>query len=512
MTKLVARRLMSIACGPISLPWTLRILAVSLLAAPAMGIGMAAQDNPSPDHRARHRQYTVIDMGTFGGPGSLFSNPGSNVINDRGTATGIADTPFPDPYCVFDCWVNHGFVWKNGTRTELRSLPGGASNFPVWINNDGLTAGASQNGVIDPLTAFPEYRAVLWSSSGRITELATLGGNQSAANAIGDHDEVVGGALNTIADPYASAITENFVFFAPAATQTRATLWHNGAVHDLGTLGGNDAVAMLVNNQSQVAGVSYTNTTPNPVTGRLTIDPFFWDRGRIRDLGTLGGTFGYPNWLNNVGQVVGQSNLSGDQIVHPFLSNRGKAMQDLGTLGGDSGIAFWINDAGEVVGQADLPGSGTQAHDAFLWRRGVMTDLGTVGSDPCSRALSINSQGQIVGASTTCTEYLHGFLWENGGPMVDLNDLVVNGSGLIVRDADQINDRGEIAGRGVLPNGDVHAILLIPSGECDRWCDDRIAASTSNPALAREPVKNEAREQMAVHIPRRAADSPRPPH
>lgn len=66
-------------------------------------------------------------------------------------------------------------------------------------------------------------------------------------------------------------------------------------------------------------------------------------------------------------------------------------MRDLGTLGGDSGMAFWINDAGEVVGQADLPGSGTQAHDAFLWRRGLMTDLGTVGSDLCSRALAINS-------------------------------------------------------------------------------------------------------------------------
>ena len=489
----------------------IRILALSLLVVPAMRIGMAAQDHPS-EHQRRHHRYKVIDMGTFGGPNSLFSNPGANVLNDRGGATGFADTSIPDPFdpnC--GCWVNHGFVWKDGRRFELSSLPGGASNFPEWINNDGLTAGESENGAIDPLTAFREYRAVVWSNSGRITKLPTLGGHQSAANAINDHNQVVGAALNTIPDPYASAITESFVIFAPAATQARATLWQNGVVHDLGTLGGNDAVAMLVNNQPQVAGISYTGRNPNPGSGIPTIDPFLWDQGRIRDLGRSGRYFGFPNWLNNLGQVVGQSNLTGDETFHPFLSTRGRPMRDLGTLGGKSGMAFWINDAGEVVGEADLPGSGTQAHDAFLWRRGVMTDLGTVDNDPCSRATSINSQGQIVGASTNCTEYLHGFLWENGGPMIDLNALVLPGSDLTVRDGDQINDRGEIAGRGVLPNGDVHAILLIPIGECDDDCEGR-TASQSHQAPTHASGKGAPQEHNAAGVPGLGGNSTRPLH
>lgn len=174
-------------------------------------------------------------------------------------------------------------------------------------------------------------------------------------------------------------------------------------------------------------------------------------------------------------------------------------------------MAFWINDSGEVVGQADLPGSGTQAHDAFLWRRGVMTDLGTVGGDPCSRATSINSQGQVVGASTNCTEYLRGFLWENSGPMIDLNALVLPGSGLTVRDGDQINDRGEIAGRGVLPNGDVHAILLIPIGWCDDDCEGR-TASQSNRAPIHASGKGAPPEHVAVGVPGLGGDSTRPSH
>jgi uncharacterized membrane protein len=37
------------------------------------------------------------------------------------------------------------------------------------------------------------------------------------------------------------------------------------------------------------------------------------------DLGTLGGTLGITSALNNRGQVVGQSNVTGDMTAHPFL-------------------------------------------------------------------------------------------------------------------------------------------------------------------------------------------------
>jgi probable HAF family extracellular repeat protein len=84
--------------------------------------------------------------------------------------------------------------------------------------------------------------------------------------------------------------------------------------------------------------------------------------------------------------------------------------------------------------------------------------------------------GQIAGASTNCTEYQHAFLWEHG-IMVDLNMLVQPRSALRVREGDDINDRGEIAGKAVLPNGDVHAVLLIPDGDCDDELEAKIAAS-----------------------------------
>jgi probable HAF family extracellular repeat protein len=120
-----------------------------------------------------------------------------------------------------------------------------------------------------------------------------------------------------------------------------------------------------------------------------------------------------------------------------------------------------------------------------------MTDLGTLGNDTCSRALSINQDGQIVGVVSPCGgEFTHATLWENGGPMVDLDSLVLNLSGLTVREADFINDRGEIAGRAVLSNGDVHAVLLIPCDQdhpnvegCDYDPEEAATAAPVRPAL-----------------------------
>jgi SOS response associated peptidase (SRAP) len=60
---------------------------------------------------------------------------------------------------------------------------------------------------------------------------------------------------------------------------------------------------------------------------------------------------------------------------------------------------------------------------------------------------------------------LHGFIWQKDGPMLDLNEFVPLGSDLVITDGETINDRGDIAGSGMLPNGDFHAVVLIACSE-----------------------------------------------
>jgi probable HAF family extracellular repeat protein len=463
------------------------IIALASLAV-AIPVSVAAQDKQ--DRHNMHHHYKLIDTGTFGGPNSYNESfPPESIINLRGAAAGYADTSVPDPFypncAVSDCLVVHASVWKRGVLTDLGSLPGGYSSFASSINGHGEIAGASENGQIDPLTAYPEVIAALWRNG--IVDLGTLGGNQSVGNAINDHGRVVGAALNTIPDPLANDFSLLFLF-VPAATQAHAFRWTKAeGIQDLGTLGGPDSTAAFVNQRGQIAGQSYTNAIINQTTGYPTLDPFFWENGKMVDIGTLGGTFGYPNWMNSRGQVAGVSDTAGDQSAHAFLWDRhnNPPLTDLGDLGGGYSYANWINDAGEIVGVSSTTPT---AEDAFLWKNGVMTDLGNVAGDACNEALSINSQGQIVGfGAADCFNEDHAFLSENGSPLIDLQSLVSPGSGVTLIQAIFINDRGEIAARGKLSNGEEHALLLFP---CDEHhpgidgCDYRLVDAAAVPQSA----------------------------
>jgi probable HAF family extracellular repeat protein len=462
-------------------------------AANATGDLASTSELSSEKAHAKHHTYKLIDLGTLGGPTSAFASPASVTVNSGGIGITQADTSIPDPYSPYclgqDCFVAHAAEWHNGTLTDLGALPGANTSFPFGINDLGGIVGISDNGLIDSLTGSPEIAAVYWEH-GEIIDLGTFGGNASYAYAINNYGQIIGEALNTIPDSYSSGIGGSIggPLFNPAfpvATQFRAFLWQHGVMHDLGTLGGNDAVACFVNDRGQVAGVSYTNTVANPSTGLPTEDPFFWEDGKMVDIGSLGGTQGLALGLNNRGQVVGSSNLPGDKGLHPFLWDKKEGLRDLGSLGGTLAGAQAVNDSGIVAGGSSL--SGDTVFHSFVWGNGVMTDLGVPPGKESSHALSINASGQVVGESWIGDGSLGpyaGWLWENSGPIVDLNQLVLPGSDLTVAGASFVNDRGEIAGEGLLPNGDVHAILLIPDGDCDDACESRIAESQNNPGPA----------------------------
>jgi len=447
-------------------PWTItcHAILVSLIVG-ALPLPLTTRADQSQKKEAR--RYKLIDLGTFGGPSSTLTDL-QEIVNNRGTVIGIADTAVPDPFapnCFSpSCYVQHAFQWQGGVLTDLGTLPGGGSSLASEISESGHIAGWAQNGLIDPLTGIPAKVAVVWQN-GQIVNLGTLGGSQSIAVSINNKGQATGMAANAIPDPFSLACIFGGVCFG---TQSRAFLWDNGVMQDLGTLGGPDSFGQYVNERGQVAGFSYTDSTPNDTTGTPTVHPFLWENGRMLDLGSLGGTFGQVNRLNNRGDVVGDMTLPGDEFQHPFLWAQG-TLTDLGTLGGDNGDSTGVNERGEVCGWADLPNG---LHNAFLWQSGVMTDLGNLGLT--SFAHSLNSKGQVVGASRVrrVPDEVSAFLWEKGGPMIDLNTLVPANSALHLAYALCINERGEIVGTGVPPGVSVddvetlgHAFLLIPVGE-----------------------------------------------
>src|SRR5260370_19004254 len=284
-------------------PWS-SVVAVTLFTTLAMLAGVTAQNVAAQETTAKHHHYKLFDVGTFGGPNSTnaWAGIGNRMMNSGGTVIGEADTSASDPYCLVDCFLNDVFQWQNGVLADLKGFPGNANGtYADSINSAGHVSGASGNGAIDLLTGYPQMDAVLWKH-GKVTDLGTLGGNASVAYAINNQDQVVGAALNTVLDPFSSGfpsplcgsfpcIAESFMaMFFPSATQMHAVLWQNGAIKDLGTLGGPDSAAWLVNERGQIAGQSYLNSIPNATTAVPTIDPFFiGEVGQMVHLRHLGG-------------------------------------------------------------------------------------------------------------------------------------------------------------------------------------------------------------------------------
>ena len=441
------------------------IIAMTLSAA-AMPVSLAAQDK-AKHHPHQYHHYQLIDVGTFGGPQSLqyIYAPARGVLNNSGALGGWADTSTIDPLCFFDypdCYAAHAFVWQNGAKTDLGVLPGGTNSQVNWIAASGLTAGEADNGQMDPLLGVPQLRGTFWGHDGTITDVGALPGTYFAyTSAVNSRGQVVGQALNTIPDPY-SIYGQGY--------QARAFLWDSKkGMQDLGTLGGTDAIAVAINDQGQVLGWSYINSAPSPICASnspfpaaavLTTSSFIWDKKNgMRDLGSLGGTCTLADDLNDHGQIVGGSSLTGDPVFHPFVWEAATGVTDLlGASNGNWGNAFSISSSGVVVGVT----SDSVTYYASLWRKSGghwhKTSLSTITDR--AYASSINSSEQVVGQ-----DFGHAFLWEDGGPLVDLNTLVPPNSGLLLVEPGQINDRGEISVNASDASGNNHTVLLIP-------CDD----------------------------------------
>jgi probable HAF family extracellular repeat protein len=211
----------------------------------------------------------------------------------------------------------------------------------------------------------------------------------------------------------------------------------------------NGVTSMSVNDAGEIVATAHLNS----------VQAYHYAGGSWKQLETLGGTGSTAGGINQAGVVVGSA-ARPDGSWHAFLRSRDGKMIDLGTLGGSDSVATAVNNRGDVVGYSDQP-KGT-ALRAFLVKDGKMIDLGTLGGNE-SIALDINDLGHVVGRAHVTTNPLsaRAFLLKDG-KMIDLNSLIPPESHLKLYEATAINNRGQIAGVGVTPDGAHHAVLLTP--------------------------------------------------
>jgi probable HAF family extracellular repeat protein len=213
--------------------------------------------------------------------------------------------------------------------------------------------------------------------------------------------------------------------------------------------------------QLDFEGIPYAINNRGEFVGKMYASghPFLWSDGTTIDLGSLGGELGSATGINDQTQVVGQS-FPTEGPPQAFLWTADRGMRSLGSFDGHSiSGADAINNRGQIVGDSYSDQLHT-SHAAYFSRDGVI-DLGTLGT--FSTAHALNNEGQVVGMCFTSLG-TRAFITDlNGGPMLDLNDVIPPGTGWSLFDARGINDAGQIVGTGQLPGYDViHAFLLTP--------------------------------------------------
>lgn len=270
--------------------------------------------------------WTLVDIGTLGGPGSYGS-----AVSDNGIVVGCSDTAAAGV---------HAFIYRGGVMQDLGTGSGSASgnSCALAVNNSGLAAGRSASGEL-----------VIWNGV-NVTGLGVQGN--------------VGGMNN------AGTIVGSFV----EAGQTRAFAYDGGALRSFGSPG---SAANAINSRGDIVGISGGHA-------------FIYANGAMRDLGTLGGATSTARGINERGQVVGMSTNAYSQPT-PFLHDG--AMHELPGGGYAAGIA--INARGQVIASAEGRHgyliSGTTL--TYLDDIAAVRALGWHNLEPTG----INDQGWIVG-------------------------------------------------------------------------------------------------------------------
>jgi probable HAF family extracellular repeat protein len=242
-------------------------------------------------------------------------------------------------------------------------------------------------------------------------------------------------------------------------------------VSNLPALGGTSSVGFSVNNRGWVAGRSN-------LAGNQTRHATLWRKGRLTDLGTLGGPNSAVLWpVKNVrGIVTGVAQTNEPDPLREkwscgffFPATTGTGVRCLGfrwrngemtplpTLGGTHGFATGSNNRGQVVGWAE-----NTVHDptceqpqvlqfrAVVWgpRDDQVRELPPLpGGDTVTAATALNDRGQVVGISGICDQAagrfsaIHSVLWEHGTP-IEIGDL----GGVAWNTPMAINQFGEVVG------------------------------------------------------------------
>jgi probable HAF family extracellular repeat protein len=357
----------SLSLNPICVAGLLAVLVMPVL---PLAQELSAAEAQKPDS-SRSTRYTIQDLGVVGTnpnqPGQPF------VISNNGWVSGGADVGA----------ALHAVLWRRGEMIDIGNPGLGGNSMAFGVNERGQGVGEAEDTATDLSTTedFCGFQAMGYSFSptpcvpfiwtqGKMVPLKTLGGVNGVAVQINRFGGIAGYAENTTVDPGCSA---------PQIYQFKPVVWFRDRIQELPTKNDKEGVAFSINDWGQAVGASGSCAPFNPIWlfNLSPVHALLWQNGVAIDLGSLGGASNnIAHDINNLGQVVGGSDLTGDQTTHAFLwTPQTRRMKDLGVVGDDFwSLALGIDDGGQIVGAS--ANSDFSVLRAFVRRNACRLDEG----------------------------------------------------------------------------------------------------------------------------------------
>ncbi|MBX3382636.1 MAG: hypothetical protein KF864_03905 [Phycisphaeraceae bacterium] len=373
------------------------------------------------------------------GVSARFTVAGMTVAAMIAAASGQETFPFTDLNGdgpgKGDNWGETEFIAPRYAVTEVGTL-GGLESYCTAISNNGWIVGGAKNS--SGHTKAYRFRDGVMENLGSLPGLL-----YASANGVNEFGDVVG----------VSAAAVNLF-----GSTAQPWLVRSGQWFDLDPFNNNVyATAMDINESGVVIGT-------NSFQGAGSVEAFNWSSGLPQRLNALPGDtcrIHYGTAVNNQGVSVGYTaapGVCGDERAFVYS---GGVMTELPLLGGANGRANNINELGEIVGFSEMA---TGQNRAAVWRNGQVSSLGTLGGS--SFATDNNNDNVIVGYFIDNRNQQRACVWLNGN-MLDLNSLIDPSTGWRLLIATGVNDDGYIVGQGRNAQGRLRGFLLSPPCRTD---------------------------------------------
>jgi probable HAF family extracellular repeat protein len=339
--------------------------------------------------------YSIRDLGSVSGAGG--TSQARAISTDGHYVTGLTSVPGGSNQAFrYDALTN--------SMTALGTLPGTANSIGLSVNTGGAVAGYSTNGnVTPPVGAIdPSDRAFVNALGLGSLPIPILSGGYTSnrAHGINNGGQVVGYASNAVTDQgYRYTTTTGLTALGflpppPGAGGDASLAYH---INTGGTVIGSGNVD---NATADILAITYAGpngTSPTPL-GRAT-----------------GFNSSYGTAINDAGHAVGYVDNFGVGPTRGFFFN-GTTLTALGVLSsGDESFANGINNLNQVVGDSNTSPGGA-SHAVIYDVNGVPTDLTGLLTGPGSAgwqlqsAYGISDNGLIVGFGINPQGLVHGFL------------------------------------------------------------------------------------------------------